>query len=186
MKDEALERVHEILDRGDVLARRFVAFVARPWSVRELFWAHRRKLWNDFWKWHALLGKHERELFLFAEATEAFPDLARRTAYSPPVRMGYGALSLTGPVLSVEIEEGFQELRPLLSWLQRRGYTLKKYDDKLRYLRRYKLLDDDGKVAGYVMAHVGSGAKCDVIERKVETTEYEIVCEGEAEIRGTP
>ncbi|MFW6206964.1 MAG: hypothetical protein ACOC5J_03425 [Gemmatimonadota bacterium] len=163
---------------------RLRTWASRPWAVRKLFWKTRRRVWKEARSHLQGLRKYEDEFRLAADVVETFPDLVRHSTYRGPVRLGYGIGSLNGVIVSLKIEEHFWELEPLVDWLHERGYTVEKYDDRTRRLRRYRLLDEDRRVRGYLMANLSSDAACEVIEKKAEVTEYEIVCEGEAAFRG--
>lgn len=188
MIDEARERLESVREIASAAADRLRAWATRPPAVRSWLWRRlRSELSSAIGRW-AAFRKYETMIRLGFEARERWPDLFRGRR---PIDVGSGVRSLSGAIWRLRIEERFAELRPLHDFLDARGYDVEKFDDVMKSCRRYKVTSRGetdrwgGRVrVGYLIVDVGSNAKCEVIERTVEQTEYEIVCEGERELRG--
>lgn len=165
------------------------SFLTRPLAVRCWVWRHRLEQYRKAHGRVTAFRKYERMLRVALEARERFPWLFRSPYGSSAVDLGVGARSIKGVIMRLKIEQTFEELSPLVGLLGRRGYEIEKESDLVTRSRRYRVkeIENEGskyrRTQGWMIVDVGSEAKCEVIERTVEETQVEIVCEGEKELR---
>lgn len=155
----------------------------RPWWLRKAKWKWvLYPIKPDFKGAWNYVKKYQDYPKLYREIEElgaSYPDIFVRLE-----RFVGGSSSI---LVYLSVKEEIPDIEPFMEELFERGWTTDRHTDRSRS-RQYNLVHIDREVSLHVVAHISYGANCKVIEHKKletkETTEYEILCEGEAELTG--